>query len=112
MGIPSSLLVFIQERFLFGEKYQPQKELVYLIFCVFQKGEIMTQNMLLGILLLKFYVVVLLKKSDSERFSEPFELAVVRDERKPFHREAVQEELEVQIVRESDIALHFHLNFR
>lgn len=60
--------------------------------------------------LLEFYVVVLLKEPDPEGFPEFFEFAVVRNEREPFRRETMEEEFEVQIVREMDIILHLYLD--
>ena len=110
MRIPSYLLVFVYLRLLFGKKHEFQEELVYLVAGILKEGEVVTENVFFCILLLKFDIVVFLKKPDPEGFPELLELAVIRAEREPFHRETVEEELEVQIITEMDIAFHLYLN--
>lgn len=110
MGIPSYLLVFVYLRLLFGKKHEFQEEFVYLVAGILEKGEVVTENVILGILLFKFDIVIPLKKADPEGFPEPLEFVIVRYEREPFHWETIEEELEVQIIAEVDIAFHLYLN--
>lgn len=110
MGIPSRLFILVDLGFLLGKEDYLGKKLVDLVSGIFEKGEVMAENVFFRVLLLELYVVVFLVESDSERFSEFLEFSVVGYERKPFHREAVEQELEVQVIGQMDIVLDLQLN--
>lgn len=66
--------------------------------------------MIFRIFFFKFYIVIFLKKSDPERFSQSLEFTIVRDKREPLHRKTVEKEFKIQVVGKMDVILYLHLN--
>lgn len=112
IGIPSDLLVFIDLCFFLSEEHESGQELIHLIAGIFQKSEIMPEDMIFGVLLLELYIVIFLEKSDSEGLTELSELTIVGYKREPFHRETVEEKLQIQVIHEVDIILDLYLDLR
>ena len=109
VGISSDLLVLVDLCFFAREKYRSREKFTDLISSIFEKCEIVVEYVVFGVFFLEFYIVVLLEEPDPEGFSELLELAIIGYERESLHREAIDEELKIEIITEGCIVIRSYL---